>query len=204
MHNTGKKHHFCIMSPTLRSSILIPAIIAILGFSPGNSNAQCQMGEEDAGVYKQMRFSMDNGLYGDAKIRAKVLITKYGNLCPELYYDAGWLSYMTESWWDTIEFMKLALITMKYSNQRQLFAYAAVGIAYYNVDYYSEAIQYLDKAISLESKADYYKYRGLAYYKLEDFDMALLNFQEAKKLGSEFNSSESDIFWDAASKIKER
>lgn len=165
--------------------------------------AQCRLGEEDTGVYKQMQFSMQNGLYGDAKIRAKVLITKYGNSCPELYYDAGWLSYMTESWWDTIEFMRLALRTLDFSNQRLLFAYAAVGIAYYNVDYSTESITYLDKAISLDPKADYYKYRGLAYYKLEDYNSALTDFQEAKKLGSEFNSSESDIFWDAAAKIKQ-
>ncbi|MBL8017802.1 MAG: hypothetical protein JNK43_11065 [Ignavibacteria bacterium] len=169
----------------------------------GSLNSQCRLGEEDSGVYKQMQFSMQNGLYGDAKIRAKVLITKYGNSCPELYYDAGWLSYMTESWWDTIEFMRLALRTLDFSNQRLFFAYAAVGIAYYNVDYNTEAIAYLDKAISLDPKADYYKFRGLAYYQLEEYNYALADFQEAKKLGSEFNSSESDIFWDAASKIKQ-
>ena len=174
----------------------------LLAVNTVSIKSQCQIGEEDAGVYKQMQFSMQNGLYGDAKIRAKVLIIKYGNSCPELYYDAGWLSYMTESWWDTIEFMRLALRTLDFSNQRLLFAYAAVGIAYYNVDYNTEAIAYLDKAISLDPKADYYKYRGLSYYNLEEYSYAMNDFQEAKKLGSEFNSSESDIFWDAAAKIK--
>ncbi|MBE2217477.1 MAG: hypothetical protein IAE90_04685 [Ignavibacteria bacterium] len=178
--------------------------IFLLAANSGSVNSQCRLGEEDAGVYKQMQFSMQNGLYGDAKIRAKVLIIKYGNSCPELYYDAGWLSFMTESWWDTIEFMRLALRTLEFSNQRLLFAYAAVGIAYFNVDYSTEAIAYLDKAISLDARADYYKYRGLAYYKLEEYNYALTDFQEAKRLGSEFNSSESDIFWDAASKLKEK
>lgn len=95
----------------MKTYIFLILLIFILANS-GSVNSQCQMGEEDAGVYKQMRFSMDNGLYGDAKIRAKVLIIKYGNACPELYYDAGWLSYMTESWWHTIEFMRLALRTL--------------------------------------------------------------------------------------------
>jgi len=188
----------------MKAYILLILLIFILAVNSGSVISQCQMGEEDAGVYKQMRFSMDNGLYGDAKIRAKVLIIKYGNACPELYYDAGWLSYMTESWWDTIEFMRLALRTLDINNQRLIFAYASVGIAYYYVDYNQEAIAYLNNAISLDPRADYYKYRGLAYYKLEEYNYALTDFQEAKKLGSEFNSSESDIFWDAAAKLKEK
>jgi tetratricopeptide (TPR) repeat protein len=186
----------------VKTVVYIVLLSAVLLIAEAGLRAQCRLGEEDAGVYKQMQFSMQNGLYGDAKIRAKVLIIKYGNSCPELYYDAGWLSYMTESWWDTIEFMRLALRTLDFSNQRLLFAYAAVGIAYYNVDYNTEAIAYLDKAISLDPKGDYYKYRGLSYYNLEEYNYAMADFQEAKKLGSEFNSSESDIFWDAAAKIK--
>lgn len=187
----------------MKTAVYITILSIIFFLAEASLRAQCRLGEEDSGVYKQMQFSMQNGLYGDAKIRAKVLITKYGNSCPELYYDAGWLSYMTESWWDTIEFMRLALRTLDFSNQRLLFAYAAVGIAYYNVDYNTEAIAYLEKAISLDPKADYYKFRGLAYYQLEEYNYALADFQKAKKLGSEFNSSESDIFWDAASKIKQ-
>lgn len=47
--------------------------------------SQCQIGEEDKGVYEQMKFGMDNHLYNDAKIRAKILLTKYGYQCPDLY-----------------------------------------------------------------------------------------------------------------------
>lgn len=57
-------------------------VTAILIFVSGGSiYSQCRMGDEDKGVYDQMKFSMQNHLYSDAKIRAKVLITKYGDAC---------------------------------------------------------------------------------------------------------------------------
>lgn len=164
--------------------------------------SQCQLGEEDKGVYSQMQFSMQNHLYNDAKIRAKLLLTKYGDTCPQLYFDAGWLSFMTESWWDAVEFLKLSLWKLSYDRTKFEFAYSGVGIAYYELGSYSQSISYLDDAIRINGKADYYKYRGLSYYKLEDYNNAMLDFNTAKKYGSEFDEDESDIFWDAASKIK--
>jgi len=163
--------------------------------------AQCRIEPEDKGVYEQLKFSMSNGVWGDAKIRGKILITKYGDNCPDLYYDIGWVSFKTESWWDAIDLLKLALNRMSYDRYKYEFAYSAVGISYYESGYYKEAITYLDAAINTNSKADYYKYRGLAYYKLEDYQNAMYDFQAAKKYGSVFNDTESDLFWDASSKL---
>ncbi len=149
-----------------------------------------------------MQFSMQNGLYGDAKIRAKILIIKYGDLCPNLYYDAGWLSFQTESWWDAVDFLKLSLRKLAYDRSKFEFCYSSVGISYYELGYYKDGIAYLNEAISMNGNADYYKYRGLCYYKLEDYLSALNDFQTAKKNGSEFNDYESEFFWDASKKVK--
>jgi tetratricopeptide (TPR) repeat protein len=167
----------------------------------GSIYAQCRIEPEDKGVYEQLKFSMNNGVWGDAKIRGKILITKYGDNCPDLYYDIGWVSFKTESWWDAIDLLKLALSRMSYDRYKYEFAYSAVGISYYESGYHKEAITYLDAAINTSAKADYYKYRGLAYYNLEDYQNAMNDFQTAKKYGSEFNDTESDFFWDASSKL---
>lgn len=164
--------------------------------------SQCQLGEEDRGVYNQMKFSMDNHLYNDAKLRAKVLLTKYGDLCPQLYFDAGWLSFMTDSWWDAIDFLKLSLAKLEYNKSRFEFAYSSVGISYYEVGYYKESVAYLNEAINLNADPEYYKYRGLSFYKLEDYPSAMNDFNTAKKYGSDFTDEETDIFWDASSKLK--
>lgn len=176
-------------------------LITVISAGSGNGFSQCRIEPEDKGVYEQLKFSMNNGVWGDAKIRGKILITKYGDNCPDLYYDIGWVSFMTESWWDAIDLLKLALSRMSYDRYKYEFAYSAVGISYYESGYYKEAIAYLDAAINTNSKADYYKYRGLAYYKLEDFQNAMNDFQTAKKYGSEFNDTESDFYWDASSKL---
>lgn len=176
-------------------------LVAVFQAGSNQSIAQCRIEPEDKGVYEQLKFSMSNGVWGDAKIRGKILITKYGDNCPDLYYDIGWVSFKTESWWDAIDLLKLALSRMSYDRNKYEFAYSAVGISYYESGYYKEAIAYLDAAINTNSKADHYKYRGLAYYKLEDFQNAMYDFQTAKKYGSEFNDTESDFYWDASSKL---
>lgn len=164
--------------------------------------SQCQLGEEDKGVYDQMRFGIQNGTYSDAKIRAKILITKYGDLCPNLYFDAGWLSYKTQSWWDAVEFLKLSLNKLAYDRNKFEFAYASVGEAYYELGYYKEAVAYLNEAIYINADADYYKFRAMSYYKLEDYTNAMTDFQTAKKNGSDFSEEETEFFWDAAAKVK--
>lgn len=164
--------------------------------------AQCRMGEEDKGVYDQMRFGMKNHLYSDAKIRGKILLTKYSYSCPDLYYDVGWLSFFTESWWDAVEYLKYALRILAYDRIKFEFAYASAGRSYYELGYYKESILYLDEAIKISSGADYYKYRAMSYYKLEDYTRAMEDFNTAKKEGSDFNDTETEFYWDAASKVK--
>lgn len=110
---------------------------------------------------------------------------------------------MTESWWDAVEFLKLSLWKLSYDKTRFEFAYSGVGIAYYELGYFKESITYLNDAIRLNAKADYYKYRGLSYYKLEDYNNAMLDFNTAKSYGSDFDEEESDAFWDAAAKLKQ-
>jgi tetratricopeptide (TPR) repeat protein len=129
------------------SKLKILLIVFVISLSAGNTYTQCRMGDEDKSVYDQMRFSMQNHLYSDAKIRAKILITKYGDACPNLYYDAGWLSFMTESWWDAVEFLKLSLWKLSYDKVKFEFAYSGVGIAYYELGYFKESVGYLDEAI---------------------------------------------------------
>lgn len=177
-------------------------MLIILKWAAGNLYSQCQIGEEDRGVYQQMKFSMENHLYNDAKIRAKILITKYGGSCPDLYYDAGWLSFMTESWWDAVEFLKLSLNVMDYNKSKFEFAYASVGKSYYELGYYKEAITYLNEAININGNADYYKYRAMSYYKLEDYTNAMNDFNTAKKYGSDFTDEETDFYWDTSAKVK--
>ena len=176
----------------------------LLLWQTGNSlYGQCRLGEEDRGVYQQMKFSMENHLYSDAKIRAKILLTKYGGSCPDLYFDAGWLSYYTDSWWDAVEFLKASLSILAYNADKFEFAYSAVGISYYELGYYKESVAYLNEAINISGKADYYKYRALSFYKLEDYTNAMTDFQAAKKYGSDFTDEETDFFWDAAAKVKQ-
>jgi tetratricopeptide (TPR) repeat protein len=177
-------------------------MLIILKWAAGNLYCQCQLGEEDRGVYQQMKFSMENHLYSDAKIRAKILITKYGGSCPDLYYDAGWLSFMTESWWDAVEFLKLSINVMAYSKSKFEFAYASVGKSYYELGYYKEAVIYLNEAININGNADYYKYRAMSYYKLEDYTNAMNDFNTAKKYGSDFTDEETDFYWDTSKKVK--
>lgn len=185
----------------MKYAIYILSTVILIGLQV-NSYSQCQLGEEDKGIYDQMRFGMQNGTYGDAKIRAKVLLTKYGDYCPNLYFDAGWLSYKTQSWWDAVEFLKLSLNKLAYDKNKFEFSYAAVGEAYYELGYYKEAIAYLNEAIAFNGKADYYKFRAMSYYKLEDYTNAMTDFQTAKKNGSDFSEEETDFFWDAAAKVK--
>lgn len=56
--------------------------------------------------------------------------------------------------------------------------YNTQGLELYNASSYSEAIDFYDKAISLESKGIYnidvvYYNRGMAYYKIEDYQHAI-------------------------------
>ncbi len=164
--------------------------------------AQCSMGEEDAGVYEQMRFSMNNGLYGDAKIRGKILIIKYGDYCPQLYFDVGWLSFKTQAYWDAIEFLKLSLRKLDYSKEKFEFCYFAVGESYYELGYYSNALLYLTEAINIDPKGDYYKFLGLSHYKLGDYNLALTELRQAKDNGSDFSEEETEIFWETIEKLK--
>jgi tetratricopeptide (TPR) repeat protein len=177
-------------------------IIFLSLFFSVSAYSQCRIGEEDKGVYDQMKFGMENHLYNDAKIRAKILLTKYGYQCPDLYWDAGWLSFMTESWWDAIEFLGYSLRILSFDHGKFEFAYAAIGVSYYNTGSYENSIAYLNEAINLNQKADYYKYRGMNYYKLEDFTRAMDDFNLAKKYGSDFTDEETDFYWDASKKLK--
>jgi tetratricopeptide (TPR) repeat protein len=177
-------------------------LLILLNAGGGVLYSQCQLGDEDKGVYKQMKFGMENHLYNDAKIRAKILLTKYGGTCPDLYFDAGWLSFYTQSWWDAVEFLKTSLRIMAYSSSRFEFAYSSVGISYYELGYYKESIAYLNEAIYIKGEAEYYKYRALSYYQLEDYITAMNDFQTAKKYGSDFTDEETDFFWDTDAKLK--
>ena len=171
-------------------------------FSNISIYAQCNMGEEDSGVYEQMRFIMNNGLYGDARIKGKMLITKYGDWCPQLYFDVGSLSFKTQSYWGAIDFLKLSLRTMDYSRDTFEFCYFAVGVSYYELGYYSNALLYLTEAININPKGDYHKFRGLSYYEPGDHEFAFTELRRAKQSGSEFNDEETDIFGEVVDILK--
>ncbi|MCC7158735.1 MAG: hypothetical protein IT281_04265 [Ignavibacteria bacterium] len=182
--------------------IILLILFCVCIFSNIGIKAQCNMGEEDEGVYEQMRFSMNNGLYGDARIRGKILIVKYGNQCPQLYFDVGWLSFKTESYWDTIDFLKLSLRTLDYDREKFEFSYYAIGVSNYELGNYPNAVLYLREALKISDKGDYYKYIGLSYYGMSEYSSAMTEFNRAKEIGSDFSNEETDIYWETVEKLK--